>query len=335
VADDNSNRKAQPVLILFGPTASGKTALLEALFTGASPVCRAEVISADSMQVYRGMDIGTAKPDKTLTEKLPHHLIDIKNPNEPFNAGDFVRLADKACAGIAGRGALPVLSGGTGFYLKNFIYGLPSAPPSDSAIREALKAELAQKGTETLKMELARLDPASAERIHINDTYRLLRALEVCRASNQPLSAFAVETTAPRPEYRFLTAKIALPREALYGRITARCEEMFSRGLADEAAGLFRQGYTPDDPGLRAIGYREFFVENPSLAENSPLETGQGANRWSLSHDIEGVKALVIRNCRRYAKRQETFFSGMEAVDLPGQNTDKALDLLSSLIHTI
>jgi tRNA dimethylallyltransferase len=327
VEDEKPNKeKAQPVLILFGPTASGKTALLETLFTGASPVCRAEVISADSMQVYRGMDIGTAKPDKALTEKLPHHLIDIRNPNEPFNAGDFVRLADKACAEIAGRGALPVLAGGTGFYLKNFIYGLPSAPPSDPAIREALKAELAQKGTETLKMELFRLDPVSAERIHINDTYRLLRALEVCRASNQPLSAFAVETVA-RPEYRFLTAKIALPREALYGRITARCEEMFSRGLADEVAGLFRQGYTPDDPGLRAIGYREFFVENPSPAE--------GANRWALSRDIEGVKALVIRNCRRYAKRQETFFSGMEAVDLPGQNPDKALDLLSSLIHTI
>jgi len=342
--------KGLPVLVLFGPTASGKTSLLQELFTGPQALCRAELISADSMQVYRGMDIGTAKPDTSLREKLPHHLIDIRNPSEQFNAGDFVRLADEACAAIAGRSALPVISGGTGFYLKNFIMGLPEAPPSDPVIREQLKKELAQKGPEVLLEELARLDPVSAERIHINDTYRLLRALEVCRFSGRPLSSFATGKNRP---YRFAIAEIRRPREELYRRIEARCEEMFRQGLAQEVAELFAQGYTPDDPGLRAIGYREFFIDNGDPAD-APAEaltpetapTGKAAGQWALSQDIEGVKALITRNSRRYAKRQETFFSGMIAglgedireynyMALPGQDPQKTLDLLSSLVHTL
>jgi len=330
--------KGLPVLVLFGPTASGKTSLLQELFTEPRALCPAELISADSMQVYRGMDIGTAKPDQALREKLPHHLIDIRNPNEQFNAGDFVRLADEACAEIAGRSSLPVISGGTGFYLKNFIMGLPEAPPSDPAIREELKKELAQKGPQALLEELSRLDPVSAERIHINDTYRLLRALEVCRSSGRPLSSFGAGKTRP---YRFAIAEIRRPREELYRRIEARCEEMFRQGLAQEVAALFAQGYTPDDPGLRAIGYREFFVENGTFApEGIPM--GESADRWALSRDIEGVKALISRNSRRYAKRQETFFSGMIAgldadmyTPLPGQDPQKTLDLLSSLVHTL
>ncbi|MDR2701165.1 MAG: tRNA (adenosine(37)-N6)-dimethylallyltransferase MiaA [Spirochaetaceae bacterium] len=313
---------AIPVLVLFGPTASGKTALLEELFTGAGARCRAEIISADSMQVYRGMDIGTAKPEPALRERLPHHLIDIRNPDEQFNAGDFVRLADAACEEITGRGALPVIAGGTGFYLKNFIFGLPQAPPSNPAVRESLKKELSQKGPAALLEELARLDPVSAGRIHVNDAYRLLRALEVCRAGGLPLSAFATGSI-PRPAYRFAVAGIQRQREELYRLIDERCEEMFRRGLAGEVTRLFEQGYGPQAPGLRAIGYREFFVPDG--------ENGKAV----LSKDTEGVKALVARNSRRYAKRQETFFSSMDAVLLPGQDRQKTLDLLSSLIHTL
>jgi tRNA dimethylallyltransferase len=251
------------------------------------------------MQVYRGMDIGTAKPSAAEIAQLPHHLIDICNPNEQFNAGDFVNLAGQAIYAIAGRGALPVVSGGTGFYLKNLIQGLPEAPPSDAAIRAALKQELREQGAATLMAELARFDPVSAAKIHLNDEYRLLRALEVLRLSGQPLSSFNVSPHSAT-EFRFLVIGLSRPREALYRRINARCAAMFAQGLPDEVRRLSDAGYTPRDPGLRAIGYREFFVEE---------EPGV----YHLSRDIAGVQALVAQNSRRYAKRQITFFTSLDA----------------------
>jgi tRNA dimethylallyltransferase len=308
-----------PVCILFGPTASGKTAALTRLFAegpGEGPVCPAEVVSADSMQVYRGMDIGTAKPGPEERRRLPHHLIDIRDPDEQFTAGDFVRLADAACVDIARRGKLPVVSGGTGFYLKNFILGLPEAPPSDPAIRAALRNELAGRGAAALMEELGAVDPASAGRIHLNDEYRLLRALEVVRLSGRPLSSYPVSGGGPvrgepgsrgehggasRPEYRFLIIGLERPREELYRRINERCAAMFRAGLPEEAAGLWKKGYTPEDPGLRAIGYREFFVEDePGL--------------YRLSGDFAAVEALIARNSRRYAKRQRTYFASLPEV---------------------
>ncbi|MDR1143348.1 MAG: tRNA (adenosine(37)-N6)-dimethylallyltransferase MiaA [Spirochaetaceae bacterium] len=316
-----------PVFILFGPTGSGKTALLEKLFTGSGALCPAEVVSADSMQVYRGMDIGTAKPDAALLARLPHHLIDIRNPGDQFNAGDFVRLAAAACGDIAARGKFPVISGGTGFYLKSFISGLGEDPSSDPLVRRSLREELLQKGPGALFEELARRDPASAERIHVNDLYRLLRALEVCRVSGRPLSSFA-PGKGVRGGYRFVIAGLRRDRQELYRRIELRCEDMFRRGLAAEVEELFSRGYTPRDPGLRAIGYREFFEPLPG--------EGYGFNR-----DTEGVKALVKRNSRRYAKRQETFFASIpEAVWLPPagsiepEEPEKTLDLFRGLLHT-
>ena len=307
-----------PVLILFGPTASGKTAILRKLFNsqkGASSVnLRAEVISADSMQVYRGMDIGTAKPSAEEMEALPHHLIDICDPSQQFNAGDFVRLADEACLEIAGRGWLPVVSGGTGFYLKNFIMGLSEAPPSDKNIREQLKAELREKGAAALMEELALCDTVSAGRIHINDEYRLLRALEVHRTSGRALSSFEVSAGEKRSVFRFVIIGLSRPREELYRRINLRCEEMFRLGLPEEVRSLFKAGFTPDDPGMKAIGYREFFVE-------SDEEPGT----WRLSQDLEGVRALIAQNSRRYAKRQITFFASLPDVkwiDIGGDDTE-------------
>ena len=306
-----------PVLILFGPTASGKTSLVFKLFSD-SLSGAAELISADSMQVYRGMDIGTAKPSAEERSQLAHHLIDIRNPDEQFNAGDFVRLADSACVDIASRGKLPVVSGGTGFYIKNFIMGLPEAPPSDPQIREGLRRELAERGIHSLMSELVAGDPASAGRIHINDTYRLLRALEVLRLSGRPLSSFPQSgaATAPtlsagsplpaRPRYRFLIFALSRPRDELYSRINARCQAMFRQGLPEEVSRLFEAGCTPRDPGLRAIGYREFFVEEPDAE-------GKGW-QYRLSLDIDGVQALVAQNSRRYAKRQCTFFANIPNV---------------------
>jgi len=314
-----------PVLVLFGPTASGKTAILRKLFNSArvssdrllGDFHGAEIISADSMQVYRGMNIGTAKPSIEEREILPHHLIDIRDPSQQFNAGDFVRLADEACLQIANHGGLPVVSGGTGFYLKNFILGLSEAPPSDKTIREQLKIDLKEKGITALMEELASCDPVSAARIHINDEYRLLRALEVYRSSGSPLSSFEVNSrqygAQKRGEYHFVIIGLSRSREELYDRINKRCEEMFRQGLPDEVRSLFEAGFTPDDPGMRAIGYREFFIEQTDF-ENDGASIKADRGRWRLSEDLTGVKALIAQNSRRYAKRQVTFFAGIPDV---------------------
>jgi tRNA dimethylallyltransferase len=275
------------------------------------------------------MDIGTAKPSLVERLRLPHHLIDIRNPDEQFTAGDFVRLAREAIDDIAGRGAIPIVAGGTGFYLKNLVCGLPEAPPSDPAIREALKAELLEKGAAALMEELARFDPASAGKIHLNDEYRLLRALEVQRLCGRPLSSFSVSGGGAiyggaisgamdgAPKYDFRVIGLYRPREELYSRINARCAAMFANGLPDEVRRLYEAGYTPRDPGLRAIGYHEFFVEDPPAS-----------GVYRLSQDIAGVQALVAMNCRRYAKRQITFFSSLPGAEWV--NADEELGIVNS-----
>jgi tRNA dimethylallyltransferase len=307
------------VLVLFGPTASGKTAVIEELFIK-SKEFSAEIISADSMQVYRGMDIGTAKPSPEERERLPHHLIDIRNPNEQFNAGEFVRLAREAAEAARSRGAIPVVSGGAGFYLKNLIQGLSSAPPSDLRVRAALKDELAEKGARALMEELASCDPVSALRIHLNDEYRLLRALEVFRLTGRPLSSYAKNGAGESGvNFDFLLLGLWRSREDLYCRINERCASMFRAGLPGEAARLFEAGFTPSDPGLRAIGYKEFFVEEDGGAQGGPA-------KYRLSEDLEGVQALVAQNSRRYAKRQNTFFASIPAVSwIDMENEEKAL----------
>jgi tRNA dimethylallyltransferase len=268
------------------------------------------------MQVYRGMDIGTAKPSLTQREKIPHHLIDILNPDEQFNAGAFVRLAEETCRAAWSRGALPVVSGGTGFYVKNLVMGLAESPPSDKGVRLLLKKELENSSARDLMNELATVDPVSAQRIHINDEYRLLRALEVYRVSGRPLSSYSSAWSAQAGEsarrledgqvedaraLRFLLIGLRRSREDLYRRINERTAAMFNAGLADEVRRLYEAGYTPEDPGLKAIGYKEFFVEDEGKT-------------WRLSADMDGVRALVAQNSRRYAKRQITFFASLSDV---------------------
>jgi tRNA dimethylallyltransferase len=235
-----------------------------------------------------------------------------------------VRLAEEACAAAAGRGALPVVSGGTGFYLKNLALGLSEAPPSDREIRRLLKNELASKGASSLMEELAQADPVSAGRIHINDEYRLLRALEVYRLSGRPLSSYASpgalapDGSSGRP-FRFLLVGLRRSREELYRRINERTAAMFRAGLADEVKRLFEAGYTPADPGLRAIGYREFFVSDAN-------EVGE-EGRWRLSEDLAGVQSLVAQNSRRYAKRQITFFASLPGVKWLDCGRDEAAEI--------
>jgi tRNA dimethylallyltransferase len=283
---------AIPVILVFGPTASGKTSLALELFGGTGS---AEIVSADSMQVYRGMDIGTAKPDASCLSALPHHLIDIRNPDEQFCAGDFVRLADEACADIHSRGKVPVVLGGTAFYIKHFLYGLPVTPESDPETRNALISRMKAEGADVLHRELASVDPESAARIHVRDEYRILRALEVFAASGKPLSSFGLARSF-RDGYRFLAFALERGREELNARIDARVDGMFDAGLAREVALLREAGFVASDPGMQAIGYREFF--DPEAAS-----LGEGAIRERIKIDS-----------RKYAKRQETFIRPMRGI---------------------
>lgn len=296
-----------PVLVVFGATASGKTALAGTLFASdsTSPLDRfrgrAEVVSADSMQVYRGMDIGTAKPDAAFLKTLPHHLIDICDPREQFCAGDFVRLADEACADIHSRGKLPVVLGGTAFYIRNFLYGLPETPESDPDVRLRLQERMKAEGAAALMRELSAVDPVSAERINIRDEYRILRALEVYAASGRPLSSYGLSASL-RAGRRFLALSLDRPREVLYSRIGLRVDRMFADGLVDEFTALVRSGCGPADPGLQAIGYREFF---------------QACGEGGIPRDgaeLEKVIDLVKADSRKYAKRQETFIRSIPEI---------------------
>ena len=263
----------------------GKTELLEELFAG-----RGEIISADSMQVYRFMDIGTAKPSRELQSRLPHHLIDIVDPHSQFHAGEFVLRAEELIRRLHGRGKIPVIAGGTGFYFHNFLFGLPPTPQSDPAVREELQERQNREGCESLYRELREKDPDTAERLAPGDSYRILRALEVLYSSGRPLSSFPRPRTI-REDMRLLLLGLQRDREELYRRIDLRVEQMFCQGLYREFRELLERGYGPEDPGMRGIGYREF-LEMP--------------REGCLS--LEGVKERIRRNSRHYAKRQLTFF---------------------------
>ena len=248
------------------------------------------------MQVYRGMDIGTAKPEADFLARVKHHLIDIRTPDQQFHAGEFVESADELTLDIGGRGRLPVICGGTGFYFRNFIYGLPDAPPSDDVIREELQSELENRGAEHLFKELQAADPVSASRININDHYRISRALEVFRLTGKPLSSFSVPQKA-RDGYDIFLIGLKRDRSFLYRRIDGRVHQMFDDGLEAEIAGLIESGYKADDPGMKAIGYREFFQAE---------QEGFGRDR---------IIELIQRNSRRYAKRQITYFGQLENIN--------------------
>ncbi len=281
------------VLFLFGPTAVGKTAFLKTL-----PGARFEVISADSLQVYRGLDIGTAKPSQALQERLRHHLINIRDCQEQFQVGDFVRLANRAVADIAGRGSLPVVSGGAAFYIRHLLFGLSDAPQSTPAVRSAVRARLAERGLPNLYEELKWVDPATAERVGPADEYRITRALEVYEVSGRPLSDF------PPPEHsrgdiNAMLVGLERSREELYRRINERVARMFELGLRMEVERLVDHGCGSDAPAMRGIGYREFFSESGALRPRS---------------DDLAICAEIQQNSRRYAKRQLTFFRSLPDV---------------------
>ena len=284
-----------PVLVIFAPTATGKTELLLKLFGGNKA---ARVISADSMQVYRGMDIGTAKPSPQEREKLAHHLIDIKNPDEQFSVAEFVERADSLCESFFSEGILPIVCGGTGFFIRSFLLGLPQTPEGDEALREALRAELSKRGEDEMWRELLSCDPDSAKKIPPSDHYRLLRALEIYRLTGKPRAVF-LQAPKLRDRYDFTTIILERDRDELYKRIDSRVDKMFEAGLEAEARGL-TQKYGPDAPGMQAIGYREFFERHE---DGSPLS-------------VEEIAARIKRDSKKYAKKQYVFMRG-----IPGAKT--------------
>lgn len=301
-----------PVIVIFAPTASGKTALTKELFApgGSHFIFKAEIISADSQAVYKGMDIGTAKPDAALCKQIPHHLIDILTPDQQYNVSDFVDKADQLCKEIYARGNIPVVCGGTGFYIRNFLYGIPKTPVSDEKLRSELKKRIAKEGNQALYEELKKIDPASAEKIHPNDAYRICRALEVYYLTGKTRTDFAI-TPQLRLQYDFTFIVLEPPRDLLYKRIEERVNEMFSQGLEEEVKSLLKAGFSKDSPGIKAIGYQEWFDYT----------------------NKEEIKAQIIHHTRKYAKKQYTCIR-----DIPGsiiipfsaspEDVDKVCDIL-------
>ena len=296
---------------MFAPTATGKTELLFNLFGGND---KARVISADSMQVYRGMDIGTAKPTLAEQKILPHHLIDIKNPDEQFSVAEFVERADELCERFYAEGALPVICGGTGFYVRSFLLGLPATPEGNEELRAALRAELEARGKAEMWKELLEADPDSAAKIDPADSYRVLRALEIFRLTGKPRADFA-QSPKLRQKYDFTTIILERDRDDLYKRIESRVDKMFEAGLEAEARGLM-QKYSADAPGMQAIGYREFFEKAP---DGGPLSTDK-------------IMEKIKRDSKKYAKKQCVFTRGIPGattIKMDGETSAKIADFIA------
>jgi tRNA dimethylallyltransferase len=278
-------RTDDPILALVGPTGIGKTEL------GLQLAARldAEIVNCDSRQVYRHLDIGTAKPTATERAAVPHHLFDVVDPDEPFDCARYRDLARGAIADIQARGRGVVLVGGSGLYLKVVRFGLAPAPPRDTALRTQLEAvETAAPGT--LHERLRASDPATAVRLHPRDRVRLIRALEVGALTGRPLSAWQAEHAFRTVELSVRVVALTLERAALHARLDARCRAMIARGLVDEVRGLWQRGYGPDLAPLQSIGYREI-----------------GAHLQGRC-DLETAIAAMQRATRQFAKRQMTWF---------------------------
>ncbi len=273
------------VAVLVGPTAVGKTGVALEL----AREMGAEIVNADSLQVYRQMDIGTAKPTAAERALVPHHLLDVVDPPEPYDAARYSEEGRAVLAALQARGVIPLVVGGTGLYVKSLLSGLFDDGSPDHRLRQRLRQELTDRGLPHLYERLRRLDPASAWRLHPHDTYRILRALEVMEATGQPLSALLEAHQFRDSPYQVLKLGLLRPREELNRRIEARVEAMLSLGWLEEVEGLLSR-YPPDLKPFQALGYRHLIA---FLQE-----------RWTWEEAIE----LLKRDTRRYAKRQLTWF---------------------------
>lgn len=289
-----------PLLVLVGPTASGKSALALHL----AERFRGEILSCDSVAVYRGMEIGTAKPSLDDRARVPHHLLDLVTPDQAFTAGDWARHARESIAGITSRGHLPILAGGTGLYLRALLQGLFPSPPTDPHLRDRLRSRASTPGH--LHRLLTRIDPTAAARIHPNDHPKLIRAIEVSLTARQPLSAQWRKGRDALTGYRTLQLGLAPPLSLLYARINLRAREMFDRGLVEETAQLLER-YGRDCRPLSSLGY----------AQASAVLEG------TLTRD-EAILAAA-QGHRNYAKRQGTWFRRDPDIHwLPADGNDPA-----------
>jgi tRNA dimethylallyltransferase len=286
-SDEDSTPGNKPrVIVICGPTATGKTAAGIAL----ARALGGEIISADSMQVYRRMDIGTAKPTAAERAAVAHHLIDVVDPDEPFDAARYAAQARAEVLALHRRGAVPVIVGGTGLYIKALLHGLFRSDAGDPAVRRRLSAEAETGGIRELHARLVACDPESARRLHPNDTARILRALEVFEVTGWPISGFHREHRFAEAPFDALQIGLHLDRDVLYERIDCRVDAMLAAGLEDEVRGLLAAGYGPQLKSMQSIGY----------SHTAAWLAGR------ISRD-EAVRTLK-RDTRRFAKRQMTWF---------------------------
>ena len=277
---------AHPLIAIVGPTASGKSALALRLARATG----GEIVSCDSRQVYRGLDIGTAKATAGERAEVPHHLVDVVDPDQTFSAADYARLARRALGEISARGRLPVVAGGTGLYLRALVEGLFDGPSRDEGTRRRLEALAERFGDARLHRLLSRVDPRAAARIEGRDRVRVVRALEVFKVTGRPLSEHHGEKPDPLKGYRTLVVGLEPDRARLREVVERRTLHMLERGLLDEVRGLLDRGYAPGLRPLQSIGYRE------------AVAVVQGA----MSPE-EAEKAIVTATMR-FAKRQMTWF---------------------------
>ena len=273
-----------PLIVIVGPTASGKTALslhLAQRFQG-------EIVNCDSVAVYREFEIGTAKPDRSQRQLVPHHLIDIVSPTDPFTAGEYARLVRPLLSEIAGRGVLPIVVGGTGLYLRALIEGLFEGPQRSEDLRGRLRDRMAGRGPGYLHRILRHLDRAAAEKIHPNDDSKIIRAIEVSLLAHQPMTELWKEGRDPLTGFRILRIGLEPDRDALYECINRRAAEMFERGLVEETKALSEK--YPAAPALNSLGYKQALqFLNAAISRDEAIRSAQQAHR-------------------NYAKRQMTWF---------------------------
>ena len=297
---------------LAGPTAVGKSDLSLQL----AERLDAEILSLDSMAIYRGMDIGTAKPSTEDQNRIPHHLIDLIAPWEEYTVADYLAAAHDCCSEILARNRTPLFVGGTGFYLRSLLRGIFKGPPADSSVREQLEIRYYSEGPEILAAELSVIDPIAAKRIHPNDQRRLVRALEVHQITGQPFSSFHHEEPLPESERPQHVYWLSAPRDWLHERINRRVDVMIEAGLLPEVRRLLIDPQGISKTARQAIGYKELF---------DALETNTG---------IDEAIELIKTRSRQFARRQETWFRNLEEcqpIKMTGtETTEKLVDSLIS-----
>lgn len=315
----NLQRKKKRAIVLAGPTGCGKSALALQL----AQAIDGEIISADSMQVYRGMDIGTAKPTKEELLLVPHHLIDIRDISDTFNVVDFYYEARQTCQKILDRGNVPIFVGGSGFYIHALLYGPPSGPPSVPELRKSLEEEIERVGSTLLYERLVHLDPQYAKTITKHDKQKIVRALEIITLTNKKVSKLSWKGRRKPLNYDFHCWFFHRPMPELYKRIELRCDKMLSDGLLDEVRELEKQGIRQNTSAAQAIGYRQAldFINTPQTEAD-------------YKQFVEGFKQAT----RRYAKRQLTWFRKeplFRWLDIDMHDPEVVLDIITKDYETL